>query len=534
MSVNRTEIEDFISRFEERLAPAEEALGEAYWGLATTGTAEAQRELVRAGTAYNKLFAAPEEYGLVKGWYEGREALEGSLLRRQVEVLYLSFAGRQGDEATLALIEELEAEANAIFGNHRGKVGGEEVGDNEIKGILRSSEDSSLRREAWEASKGVGKKAEETVRELARLRNGLAREAGFPNHHAFSLHLQEIDPGELDGLMGDLEEATREPFAELKRRLDFRLRERFGIEHVMPWHLSDPFFQEAPEVPGLDVDRRFRGRKAEVLARATYDAMGLEVRDVLARSDLRERCGKSQHAFCLRVGRSYPYDVRVLANARDDAYWSNTMLHELGHAIYDKYIDPGLPYLLRSVAHTCTTEAVALMMGALSDEPAWLFHFTDASEKELTSDFDGLAERWRADKLVFVRWALVMYRFEKALYEEPDRENLNTLWWDLVEELQMVERPPGRDGEPDWAAKIHVATAPVYYHNYLLGHLTAAQLRRYIEDNVAGEPFYESELSGRYLQEALFGPGARDDWKTTALRATGEPLNLAYFVETLV
>ena len=79
----------------------------------------------------------------------------------------------------------------------------------------------------------------------------------------------------------------------------------------------------------------------------------------MARSDLRERAGKSQHAFCLRVGRSYPYDVRVLANVRDDAYWTNTMLHELGHAVYDKYIDPSLPYLLRTVAHTNTTEAIA-------------------------------------------------------------------------------------------------------------------------------------------------------------------------------
>jgi hypothetical protein len=42
------------------------------------------------------------------------------------------------------------------------------------------------------------------------------------------------------------------------------------------------------------------------------------VRDVIARSDLYERAGKDHHAFCLRVGRSgrsYPYDVRVLADA---------------------------------------------------------------------------------------------------------------------------------------------------------------------------------------------------------------------------
>jgi peptidyl-dipeptidase A len=61
--------------------------------------------------------------------------------------------------------------------------------------------------------------------------------------------------------------------------------------------------------------------------------MGLEVRDVLAKSNLYERDGKKQHGFCLPVGGEYPYDVRVLANVRPDSYWMNTMLHEFGHAV---------------------------------------------------------------------------------------------------------------------------------------------------------------------------------------------------------
>ncbi len=98
--------------------------------------------------------------------------------------------------------------------------------------------------------------------------------------------------------------------------------------------------------------------------------------------------------------------------------------------------------------------------------------------------------------------------------------------------MQLVERPPGRD-EPDWAAKIHIAAASVYYHNYVLGHLIAAQLRHHLEERVAGEPFFMSEATGRYLQEALFGPGARNRWEDAVLGATGERLNLDYFVKSL-
>ena len=49
MVIDPAEIGSFIDRFEERLAPVEKASGEALWRLATTGTEEAQRELVRAG-----------------------------------------------------------------------------------------------------------------------------------------------------------------------------------------------------------------------------------------------------------------------------------------------------------------------------------------------------------------------------------------------------------------------------------------------------------------------------------------------------
>ena len=566
MTTPPAEIQDFIASFEERLAPAEKVSSEAWWALATTGTEEAQKELVRAGMEYNRLFADKDEYELVKGWYEERHSLESSILRRQVEILYKTFAGRQGDEETLRRIEELEAEANAIYGNYRGLVRGEPTSENELREILRASDDSALRREAWEASKSVGREAQGVVRELARLRNELARAEGYENHHARSLDLQEIEGAELARLMKSLETATNTPFRSFKQNLDTVLKKRFGIEPVMPWHHSDPFFQsckhdlsafprstsrrdargalgtENSELTAshnsdvgaveLDIDRYFRDKDLEALTRKTYDNLGLEIRDVLARSDLYERAGKDQHAFCLRVGRQYPYDVRVLANVRPDSYWIDTMLHEFGHAVYDKYINPSLPYLLRTTAHISSTEAIALMMGSLADDPVWLSTVAEVPQEELERDRELLLWSSRADKLVFTRWALVMYRFEKAFYEDPGREDLNDLWWGLVESLQLIERPADRN-EPDWAAKIHIALAPVYYHNYVLGHLFAAQLRDYLERHVVGGPFFEHELSGRYLQETVFGFGARDNWEDTVLRSTGEKLNPDYFVKSL-
>ena len=206
-----------MSQFEGRVAPVEKAVGEAWWALATTGTAEAREELVRAGTEYDALFSDGEEYGKVRGWYGDREALDSPLLRRQVEVLYRTFAGRRGDPGTLRRVQELEAEANAVYGNHRGTVDGKPVGENEIREILRASDDGALRRAAWEASKTVGREVEGIVRELARLRNGLAREQGYADHRHRSLDLQEIDPDELDRLMLELESLPMPPSGSSRR-----------------------------------------------------------------------------------------------------------------------------------------------------------------------------------------------------------------------------------------------------------------------------------------------------------------------------
>ncbi len=207
------------------------------------------------------------------------------------------------------------------------------------------------------------------------------------------------------------------------------------------------------------------------------------MRGVIFPSDLYEREGKSPHAFCARLGREYPYDVRVLANVRPDAYWMDAMLREFGHAVYDRHVNPRLPYLLRTYTHANMTEAITLMMGALVDEPGWLRSVAGANRERLYQDSDKLAAHRRSDRMILTRFVLVMYHFEQALYADPDSGELNSMWWDLVERLLFVYRPPGRD-EPDWAAVIHVAVAPVYYHNYMLGELISAQLRNYLESHI--------------------------------------------------
>ena len=65
-------------------------------------------------------------------------------------------------------------------------------------------------------------------------------------------------------------------------------------------------------------------------------------KSMLKNSDLYEKEGKNQHAFCTDIDNTG--DVRVLCNIKSNSYWMNTMLHEFGHAVYDKNIDTDLPF----------------------------------------------------------------------------------------------------------------------------------------------------------------------------------------------
>jgi peptidyl-dipeptidase A len=349
-----------------------------------------------------------------------------------------------------------------------------------------------------------------------------------------SLKLAEQEPDEIIALFDDLDVRTREPFREIKNEVDATLAESYGVSpsDLMPWHYHDPFFQEAPRVLDLDLDQYYRGHDVVELVSQFYEAIGLEVHGILERSDLYEKPGKEQHAYCMDVDREG--DIRVLANVRSDETWTGTMLHELGHAVYDLYIDPALPYLLREHTHIFTTEAIAMLFGRLSKDTDWICRMAGMSEGEAATIDANVRRNQRLAQLVFTRWCQVMVRFERALYQDPDQD-LNTLWWDLVNRFQMVTPPPGRT-EPDWASKIHVVSAPAYYHNYMLGELLASQLDHHIQSRVLKAsgtrvPMFGRREVGRYLVESVFRPGKKYHWDRLIREATGEPLTPRYFVD---
>lgn len=522
---------EFIRQYEINVRPLYTASGKAWWDANTTGRDEdfAAKEAIE--NRISEVLSDAEQFAELKRIRQG--TIADPQLQRQIDLLYLTYLEKQVELDLLKRISSKETSIEQTFNTFRATIGDQSYADSEVRKVLRESKDSAERQQYWEASKQVGAKVEADLRQLVQYRNKAARDLGFKNFHDMMLQLNEQTQADVLALFDELDELTREPFANMKQEIDGLLAEQYGIEisDLRPWHYHDPFFQEPPEVYDVDINAPFAEADILRICREFYDGIGLPIEDVIQRSDLYEKPNKSPHAFCIDIDREG--DVRVLANITQTEYWMATMLHELGHAVYSsKNIPAELPYILRSDAHILATEGVAMMFERFSSTADWLKEFgVDVKDAAAWSE---VGRKLRRNKLlVFSRWCQVMLRFEMALYDNPDQD-LNQLWWDLVEQYQLVTRPAGRDA-PDYASKIHVVTAPAYYHNYMMGELFACQLHAAIVRELqlgpeAAVAIYTREPRvGEFMKSKVFSQGLVRPWNDLTRFATGEPLNAKAF-----
>lgn len=519
-----------------KLRPLEVASGIAWWNANTTGKDE---DFKKKEEAQNKIDAALSDkkmFDRVKALKAAADKgeIKDAAVARQIHLLHLQYLEKQ---VAPDLLKKITAKANAVeqgFNVYRAKVDGQELPDSKVRSTLKESKDSALRQKVWEASKGVGGAVAAELAELVGFRNDAAKQLGFKNFHELQLTLNEQDGAELIKLFDDLDALTKGPFTKAKADIDMRLAQKLGVKaaDLMPWHYHDPFFQEAPAVYTASIDEPYTKADILQLCSAFYSGIGLPIDDVIARSDLKEKPGKSPHAFCTDIDREG--DVRVLANIVPNEYWMGTMLHELGHSVYSsKNIPQKVPYLLRGEAHILTTEGVAMQFERFSKSRPWLEKM--GVKVAGPEGFDEAARAIQRNQLlIFSRWCQVMLRFEKAMYENP-AQDLNKLWWELVEQYQQVKKPKGRNA-PDYASKIHICSAPVYYHNYMMGQLFASQVHHALSKDVFNaDPkavIYVGEKKvGAFMKEKVFEPGRSKNWKELTKFATGEELNPKAFAK---
>ncbi len=526
MQTMQTAVDDF----EHELEPLVQAQMLADWDAAIDASDANEQQLVDASKRVDAVLSERERYErLVEADREG--AADGELARR-VRLARLTSEAGQRDRALADRIIEAEARLGSLFSRHRGRIGGREVNDNEIAKVMRESVDRAERRAAWDASKSIGPHAAPRVRELAHLRNEAARALGYRDHFEFSLTLEELDENWLMTVLDELE-------VRLAGHLGARRRPRStttsapasACPRASPCSRGTSptsFFQEAPTSAGDPLEAALEHVDPVEVARTYFRALGDDVDGVLASSDLYPRDGKNQHAFCADIDRRH--DVRVLANCEPGAAGSARWCTSSGTPSTTSRSTPSCRGSCASprtrsrprrsrccTAGSCATRRSSSASRASTRRSPAIPRNTEMQRREL---------------LVFVPWVQVMTRFERELYRDPDQD-LGAVWWQLVERYQRIA-PPAGPRPDDWACKLHVALAPVYYQNYLLGEITASQLSYALaRETGAPSPAVEPAAAGEFLRERFMRPGSSMRWDELIEHATGTPLSVDHLANWL-
>jgi len=530
-------IKNFITDYEKTVEPLMTSRNQAEWMAYTTGKNEFFDATTKYSLQIDSVHQKNEHFLYLKALKE-KGVVVDPMLKRQLDLLYTEYTEGQINPELNKKITELASKIEGIFANFRTTLDGKTYTDNQVTQILKSEKDLKFREQIWRAQKSLGNEVSNLIRTLANLRNEAAQELGYKNYFYMAMNNQELDSEEVSSIFDELYKLTEEPYTVLHNEIETVFSEKYGInkQDIRPWHYEDLFAQSAPAIFEIDLDQFYNKTNIPEIASSFYRSARIPVNDILDKSDLYERKGKNQHAFSFCIDRKQ--DIRILCNIVPNERWMETMLHELGHGIYDKYIDQTLPFLLREPAHPFTTEGVAMFFGSYASNANWMKMALQISDKEKQKIEKVTRENLRLSKLIFARWSMVVFNFEKNFYQNPDQD-LNKLWWDLVEKYQLIKRPDNPVGI-EWATKIHIATYPVYYQNYQLGELFASQILNYIAENyyentsIDQVVFWKKPEAGDYLKENVFHYGKKLPWNEMIKEATGEQLTARFFVKQYV
>lgn len=513
--------EVFLEGFVPRAAKLLRQSSLLLWILETTGSADAADLKGEADTDYKLLFHDKATYQRLLEW-EKDPTLTEPLLKRQLTVLLSEFKRHQIPEGLLRKIAEKESELSLTYAHFRPRCDGVLLTENEIRTVLKTERDPAKRQKVWEASKEIGALLAPKILELVTLRNQGAQAVGYADFFEMQLDLQGVDKEWLLDLFDDVAAQSDAAYTRALEEIRTAQEKFFGVKALGPWAWSEPFCQEDP-LDNQQLDALVGGADFVEVSRQFFSKMGFDVDPILQKSDMHERPGKNQHAFCLNLDRKQ--DVRTLNNLHPTIKWLETVLHELGHAVYEVGYAEDLPWLLREPPHIFTTEAMALVCGRQAYRTRSLQQLIPGVESQ--RELLGKAERGlQRRQLIFSRWAMVMTGFEAELYRNPSQD-LNRLWWELVQKFQKITPPGERTGHADWAAKYHIGMAPAYYFSYLLGELFASTL----EQHLPQQEGFRSVQAGNYFKEKLFKPGSSLAWAELVTHSTGAPLSPAAWLK---
>jgi peptidyl-dipeptidase A len=495
---DENQLASFLDELEGRLEEVDIEYGETLWKKYLR---EPHGNLDEIERKRSKIILNDHYLRVVKEWVP--RVKDGFLAKRVRAVERLLLSER------IEALPDIFALRNRINEEHikfRPVVLGKEMDRTDVREMLRKDPDRSKRKAAWESSAELSRKIENDVKELMKKRNYYAKELGYETYVEYSLSLDMIDKTELLNLYEELDRLSKPSF----RATLEEIKEKLNIEHLEPWDISfaidqfvkppDEHFPKDHIIPKIKELVKSWGISTEklpiLIKQADIPFGGL--------------------CFAIHI----PKDVRIVSNPRDGHKFYATLFHEYGHALHACFVKQRHYALKLDVG--CFNEGMATILQHFTSDPEWLRVNTSLSNEEIAR----FVKARKASLLLRLRSLMALSIFEFLAYENPDRD-LNKLWSRTRSRYLFVSE----NETPQWAAQSIYTTHPIYFQNYILAEMIAAQTIQHLKETY-GELLNNAQIA-EFLIQNYYSPGSSIDWPEKVRRATGKRLSAKALVEQL-
>jgi peptidyl-dipeptidase A len=446
-----------------------------------------------------------------------------------------------------------ETQQSSILNSFTFQWNGQPVTPNQIDQALQTNKNLLQRQAVWEASKQSGAALKPGLIKLRDLRNGVARELGYPDYFGLQVASYGMTSAEIVQLQDDFMRDLRPLYQQLHTWTKYELAKRYAqpVPKRIPAHwLNNRWSQNwTGLIEAANLDDRFKDKSPEWIVKSAeqfYTSLGFpKLPDSFwTRSDLYpvpagDSRKKNTHASCWHV--DLDKDIRSLMSVEPNEQWFTTAHHELGHGYYFlSYTRPEVPPLLRLGANPAFHEGMGELIALAAVQVPYLKSLNILPKDSPSDEIAFLLNDALANSVPFIYWSSgTMTHWEADVYAKglsPDQWNQR--WWKYVREFQGVE-PPTERGEEycDAATKTHINDNPCYYYSYAIATVLKFQLHDHIAHNILHQsPQNCNYANHREVGDFLRGimqKGATEDWRKVLRQATGEDLStramVAYF-----
>lgn len=445
---------------------------------------------------------------------EHRDKDLGPIDKRKVEIAYNTFEPFHLSEELNEINLEIRRKTNElskILNTFRFKLDGREVTSVEIDQILSQEQDRELRKKAYFARNQINKPlVDGGFIELINLRKELAKAYGSKDFVEYGLKKDELSPDIFKNWHKEIEE-----YIDILNEKRGKYANKFlGEEELMPWDEAYVNSQIAPSLnTTVDMSNFYN------VIRNFFINFGIDIDKYNITYDIFPRKNKSEWGYNFPI--ETRKDSRILANVKNKYHEYKVLLHETGHGIHSFLQDPEERILNRGISGIIT-EGIANLFGSFLYDKLFYKNFFDNSVEE---EFREIQEY---EKLSYLRFIGNIF-FDHELYRNniESLEDIYNIYFKTYEDL-FGDRPYKE--EPPFAYRIHYTTHPIYMHNYFMGDVTCAMLKKVFCKKLNIESISEKLREfGEFLIKEVIEPSGLYKYEELFKRISGEKFSLKWY-----